>query len=106
MAIRFGGRLEQWRELPLPKFCTGWLDNFETRWNIRRCKRHGEAGKVDKGQLEVNLEDTRTRKPMLSCHLCSHVICDPYQTIVRGGAFIRQRIKDLLVGWLFPPITP
>jgi hypothetical protein len=40
-----------------PKFRAGWLDNFETRWNIRRRKRHGEAGKVDKDQLEINLED-------------------------------------------------
>jgi hypothetical protein len=55
MAIRFWGRISQYRDLPLSSFSAGWLDNFKTRWNIRRRKRYGEVGKVDKNQLKLDL---------------------------------------------------
>src|SRR5271170_6320816 len=60
MAARFWQKMEQYHELPLPKFSAGWLDNFKNRWNINRRKRHGEAGKVDKVQLELDLQEIRT----------------------------------------------
>jgi Tc5 transposase DNA-binding domain len=43
----------------MPKFSIGWLDNFKTRYNISRKKRYGEAGKVDKDQLELDLLEIR-----------------------------------------------
>lgn len=52
--------MPQYRDLPVPKFSAGWLDAFKTRYHISRRKRHGEAGKVDTVQLELDLAEIRT----------------------------------------------
>lgn len=60
MAKRFWLRLPQYQDLPMPKFSSGWLDSFKTRHDISRKKKHGEAGKVDLQQLEVDLTNLRS----------------------------------------------
>jgi hypothetical protein len=60
MAKRFWLRMPQYRHLPVPKFSAGWFDAFKTRYHISRKKRHGEAGKVDIMQLELDLAEIRS----------------------------------------------
>ena len=60
MAKRFWLRMPQYRERPVPKFSAGWLDAFKARYHISRRKRHGEVGKVDTTQLELDLEEIRS----------------------------------------------
>jgi len=52
--------MRQYRELPVPKFSAGWLDALMTRYRISRRTRHGEAGKVDAMQLELDLAEIRS----------------------------------------------
>jgi hypothetical protein len=60
MARRFWLRMPQYRDLPVPQFSLGWLDGFKARYSISRRKRHGEAGKVDLQQLEIDLTEVRS----------------------------------------------
>jgi Tc5 transposase DNA-binding domain len=60
MAQRFWLRLPQYRNLSVPKFSADWLNAFKTRYHISRRTRHGEAGKVDIMQLELDLAEIRS----------------------------------------------
>src|SRR2546423_3797394 len=59
MAVKFRHLLPQYSSLEPPKFSTGWLTGFKARYNIKRRKKHGEAGEVDKMQMELDLAEIR-----------------------------------------------
>jgi hypothetical protein len=57
MAARLRRQLPQYADLEPPQFSNGWLAGFKGRHNIKRRKRHGEAGIVDKSKLEEDLKE-------------------------------------------------
>lgn len=54
-----------WEKIPryadqeMPKFSTGWLDGFKARHNIKKYRRHGEAGAIDMEVVEEELQEIR-----------------------------------------------
>lgn len=59
MAEQFWLRLPQYQEVEMPKWSAGWLDGFKTRHKIKKYIRHGEAGGVNRTEVEEELVDLR-----------------------------------------------
>ncbi|KAF2706969.1 DDE-domain-containing protein [Pleomassaria siparia CBS 279.74] len=53
------GRLPQYSEKPLPRFCHWFLDAFKKRHRIRKYKQHGEAASADTAGGEDEMEELR-----------------------------------------------
>ena len=59
MARVFWDKLPMYRDLPVPKFSSGWLEGFKQRHHIKRRMKHGEASSVDIIQVEEELVELR-----------------------------------------------
>ena len=59
MALVFWNKLPQYSDEPQPRFSTGWLDAFKARYKIKKFRRHGESGAVDRVVVEEELSELR-----------------------------------------------
>ena len=59
MARKLFQKLPQYRDIELPKFSSGWLKGYKTRYKIQTPIRHNEFGAVDRVVEEAELEDFR-----------------------------------------------
>ena len=55
----FWNKLPQYSDESQPRFSTGWLDAFKARYKIKRFRRHGKAGAVDRILVKEELIELR-----------------------------------------------
>ena len=60
-AKRLWDRMDEYKDLPRPKFSNGWIIGFNKRHNIRNYRQHGESGSVDTKLAEEKMAKIRAK---------------------------------------------
>ena len=62
-AIKIWACLPQYEGIEAPKFLNGWLEGFQTRFNIKERVQHGKAGSTLIDTLDAQQQMQLVRKP-------------------------------------------